>query len=69
MATLSSIGELLGLSPVIPVVTLEEVAIAPDLARALARGGVRVIDAAALAAIEAIGVYAGLRQHLLRYAA
>jgi len=49
----------LKLSPVMPVVTIDDAAIAPDLARALVRGGLRVIEVtlrtpAALRAIEAI---------------
>jgi 2-dehydro-3-deoxyphosphogluconate aldolase/(4S)-4-hydroxy-2-oxoglutarate aldolase len=53
------IEEFLRLSPVMPVVTLEDAAIAADLARALVRGGLRVIEVtlrtpAALHAIEAI---------------
>jgi len=55
----TAIEEFLRLSPVMPVVTIEEAALAPELARALVRGGIRVIEvtlrtAAALAAIEAI---------------
>jgi 2-dehydro-3-deoxyphosphogluconate aldolase/(4S)-4-hydroxy-2-oxoglutarate aldolase len=50
---------LLRLAPVMPVVTIEDPGLAPDLARALVRGGIRVIEvtlrtAAALRAIEAI---------------
>lgn len=49
----------LRLSPVMPVVTIEDAALAVDLARALVRGGIRVIEvtlrtAAALEAIEKI---------------
>jgi 2-dehydro-3-deoxyphosphogluconate aldolase/(4S)-4-hydroxy-2-oxoglutarate aldolase len=49
----------LRLSPVMPVVTIEDAAMAVDLARALVRGGLRVIEvtlrtAAALQAIENI---------------
>jgi 2-dehydro-3-deoxyphosphogluconate aldolase/(4S)-4-hydroxy-2-oxoglutarate aldolase len=49
----------LRLSPVMPVVTIEDASIAPDLARAFVRGGIRVIEVtlrtpAALRAIEAI---------------
>lgn len=59
MNTRTSIAEILQLSPVMPVVTIEEAATAPDLARALLTGGIRVIEVtlrtrAALAAIEAI---------------
>jgi 2-dehydro-3-deoxyphosphogluconate aldolase / (4S)-4-hydroxy-2-oxoglutarate aldolase len=55
----SSIAEILQLSPVVPVVTIEDAASAPDLARALVRGGIKVIEVTlrtsqALAAIEAI---------------
>ena len=47
------------LSPVMPVVTIEDAALAVDLARALVRGGIRVIEVtlrttAALEAIEKI---------------
>lgn len=47
------------LSPVMPVVVIEDAQIAPDLARAFLRGGIRVIEVtlrtpAALRAIEAI---------------
>ena len=50
---------ILGLSPVMPVVVIEEAEGAPELARAFVRGGLRVVEitlrtAAALAAIEAI---------------
>jgi 2-dehydro-3-deoxyphosphogluconate aldolase / (4S)-4-hydroxy-2-oxoglutarate aldolase len=56
---MKGIEEILRLSPVMPVVTIEDAGIAADLARALVRGGIRVIEvtlrtAAALAAIEAI---------------
>ena len=49
----------LRLSPVMPVVTIDDASTAPELARALARGGIRVIEVtlrtpAALSAIEAI---------------
>src|SRR4030095_15501457 len=59
MNTNASIAEILQLSPVMPVVTIEDASNAPDLARALARGGIRVIELTlrtpqALAAIEAI---------------
>jgi 2-dehydro-3-deoxyphosphogluconate aldolase / (4S)-4-hydroxy-2-oxoglutarate aldolase len=55
----SAMQELLERSPVLPVVTIEEAAIAPLLARALVRGGIRIMEVtlrtpAALAAIEAI---------------
>lgn len=55
----AEIERILRLSPVMPVVIIEEAALAPDLARAFVRGGVRVVEItlrtpAALAAIEAI---------------
>src|SRR5882724_2110134 len=53
------IEEFLRLSPVMPVVVIEDARIAVDLARALVRGGIRVIEVtlrtpAALRAIETI---------------
>ena len=59
MNTKASIAEILQLSPVMPVVTIEDVATAADLARALVSGGIRVIEVTlrtsqALRAIEAI---------------
>jgi len=53
------IAEILRLSPVMPVVTIEDASAGPDLARALVRGGIRVIEvtlrtAQAMQAIEAI---------------
>jgi 2-dehydro-3-deoxyphosphogluconate aldolase / (4S)-4-hydroxy-2-oxoglutarate aldolase len=59
MTKKARIEDFLRLSPVMPVVTIEDAAIAPDLARAYVRGGIRVIEvtlrtAAALSAIEAI---------------
>src|SRR3982074_3297276 len=59
MKQVAGIEDFLRLSPVMPVVTIEDAAIAPDLARALVRGGIRVIEVtlrtpAALRAIEAI---------------
>jgi len=53
------IERILKLSPVMPVVVIDDAELAPDLARALVRGGIRVVEvtlrtAAALAAIEAI---------------
>jgi 2-dehydro-3-deoxyphosphogluconate aldolase / (4S)-4-hydroxy-2-oxoglutarate aldolase len=59
MNTNASIAEILQLSPVMPVVTIDDAATAPDLARALMRGGIRIIEVTlrtpqALAAIEAI---------------
>ena len=53
------IDQLLRLSPVMPVVTLQEPSLAADLARALVRGGIRVIEVtlrtpAGLKAIERI---------------
>ena len=55
----TGIEDYLRLSPVMPVVTIEDATIAADLARALVRGGIRVIEVtlrtpAALKAIEAI---------------
>lgn len=55
----ADIERILRLSPVMPVVTIEETDIAPELARAFVRGGVRVIEvtlrtSAALRAIEVI---------------
>jgi 2-dehydro-3-deoxyphosphogluconate aldolase/(4S)-4-hydroxy-2-oxoglutarate aldolase len=59
MNTHASIAEILQLSPVMPVVTIEDAGTAPDLARALVRGGIRVIEVTlrtsqALRAIKAI---------------
>lgn len=59
MNTQLPIAEILRLSPVMPVVTIEEASAGPDLARALVRGGIRVIEVTlrtsqALRAIEAI---------------
>jgi 2-dehydro-3-deoxyphosphogluconate aldolase / (4S)-4-hydroxy-2-oxoglutarate aldolase len=59
MSPSAEIERILRLSPVMPVVTIEEAALAPGLARALVRGGIRLIEItlrtpAALAAIEAI---------------
>jgi 2-dehydro-3-deoxyphosphogluconate aldolase/(4S)-4-hydroxy-2-oxoglutarate aldolase len=53
------IEQFLRLSPVMPVVTIDDAQIAPDLARAYLRGGIRVVEVtlrtpAALRAIEAI---------------
>jgi 2-dehydro-3-deoxyphosphogluconate aldolase / (4S)-4-hydroxy-2-oxoglutarate aldolase len=53
------VERVLRLSPVMPVVTLHDAAVAADLARALVRGGIRVIEVtlrtpAALQAIECI---------------
>ncbi|MGH8295581.1 MAG: bifunctional 4-hydroxy-2-oxoglutarate aldolase/2-dehydro-3-deoxy-phosphogluconate aldolase [Steroidobacteraceae bacterium] len=55
----AEIERILRLSPVMPVVVIEEAELAPDLARAFVRGGLRVVEitlrtSAALAAIEAI---------------
>ena len=55
----ADIEPMLRLSPVMPVVVIEDPAVAPDLARALLRGGLRVIEvtlrtAGALRALEAI---------------
>lgn len=54
-----SIEEILKLSPVMPVVTIEDATLAGDLARALVRGGIQTIEVtlrtpAALRAIEVI---------------
>lgn len=59
MNTRAPIAEILRLSPVMPVVTIEDAATAPDLARALVRGGIRTIEVTlrtpqALRAIESI---------------
>ncbi|MFI4884518.1 MAG: bifunctional 4-hydroxy-2-oxoglutarate aldolase/2-dehydro-3-deoxy-phosphogluconate aldolase [Steroidobacterales bacterium] len=59
MAPSTEIERILRLSPVMPVVIIEEAGLAPDLARAFVRGGIRVVEItlrtpAALAAIEAI---------------
>jgi 2-dehydro-3-deoxyphosphogluconate aldolase / (4S)-4-hydroxy-2-oxoglutarate aldolase len=55
----AEIERILRLSPVMPVVIIEEAEIAPELARAFVRGGIRVVEItlrtpAALPAIEAI---------------
>ena len=55
----AGIEHFLKLSPVMPVVVIEDAQLAPDLARAFVRGGIRVIEVtlrtpAALRAIEAI---------------
>jgi 2-dehydro-3-deoxyphosphogluconate aldolase/(4S)-4-hydroxy-2-oxoglutarate aldolase len=55
----TEIERILRLSPVMPVVIIEQAAIAPDLARAFVRGGIGVVEItlrtqAALPAIEAI---------------
>lgn len=55
----AEIERILRLSPVLPVVIIEDAALAPDLARAFIRGGIRVVEItlrtpAALAAIEAV---------------
>jgi len=59
MNTKAPIAEILQLSPVMPVVTIEDASTAADLARALVRGGIRVIEVTlrtsqAMRAIEAI---------------
>jgi 2-dehydro-3-deoxyphosphogluconate aldolase/(4S)-4-hydroxy-2-oxoglutarate aldolase len=59
MNTTASIAEILRLSPVMPVVTIEDAATAAELARALVRGGIKVIEVTlrtpqALRAIEII---------------
>ncbi len=55
----ASIESILRLSPVIPVVTIDDASLAADLARALVKGGIRVVEVtlrtgAALRAIENI---------------
>jgi len=55
----AAIEKYLRLSPVMPVVTIADAALAPDLARALVRGGIHVIEVTlrtpvALRAMEAI---------------
>jgi len=55
----AEIERILRLSPVMPVVVIEDAAIAPELARAFVQGGIRVVEItlrtpAALASIEAI---------------
>jgi 2-dehydro-3-deoxyphosphogluconate aldolase/(4S)-4-hydroxy-2-oxoglutarate aldolase len=55
----TGIEHFLRLSPVMPVVVIEDAELAPDLARAYLRGGIRVVEVtlrtpAALRAIEAI---------------
>lgn len=52
-------SELLGLSPVLPVVVLDDADVAPGIARALLEGGIRAVELtlrtpAALAAIEKV---------------
>src|ERR1700691_6079787 len=59
MSPSAEIERILRLSPVMPVVVVEEAEIAPELARAFVRGGIRVVEItlrtpAALAAIQAI---------------
>src|SRR5882757_1962360 len=59
MKPVAGIEDFLKLSPVMPVVTIEDATLAADLARALVRGGIRVIEVtlrtpAALRAIETI---------------
>jgi 2-dehydro-3-deoxyphosphogluconate aldolase / (4S)-4-hydroxy-2-oxoglutarate aldolase len=59
MNTTASIAEILRLSPVMPVVTIEDAGTAAELARALVRGGIKVIEVTlrtsqALQAIEMI---------------
>ena len=59
MAPSAEIERILRLSPVMPVVIIEEAKVAPELARAFVRGGIRVVEItlrtpAALAAVEAI---------------
>ncbi len=59
MQARADIERILNLSPVMPVVVIEDAATAPELARAFVRGGIRVVEitlrtAAALRAMEAI---------------
>src|SRR5512146_642090 len=59
MNTSLPLADILRLSPVMPVVTFEDASSGPDLARALVRGGIRVIEVTlrtsqALRAIELI---------------
>ncbi|HUA24772.1 MAG TPA: bifunctional 4-hydroxy-2-oxoglutarate aldolase/2-dehydro-3-deoxy-phosphogluconate aldolase [Steroidobacteraceae bacterium] len=59
MSPSAEIERILKLSPVMPVVVLEDAELAPELARAFVRGGIRVVEItlrtrAALAAIEAV---------------
>lgn len=59
MKTRLTLADILRLSPVMPVVTIEDATAAPDLARALLRGGIRTIEVTlrtrhALRAIELI---------------
>ena len=59
MSPNAEIERILRLSPVMPVVVIDDAALAPELARALVRGGIRVVEVtlrtpAALAAIAAI---------------
>jgi 2-dehydro-3-deoxyphosphogluconate aldolase/(4S)-4-hydroxy-2-oxoglutarate aldolase len=59
MSLSAEIERILRLSPVMPVVVVEDAQLAPELGRALVRGGLRVVEItlrtpAALAAIEAI---------------
>lgn len=61
MSPRAEIERILRLSPVMPVVVIEEAEIAPELARAFVRGGIRVVEItlrtpAALRAIEAIAL-------------
>lgn len=55
----AQVERILRLSPVMPVVVIEEAEVAPELARAFVRGGIRVVEItlrtpAALAAIQSI---------------
>lgn len=59
MPSSAEIERILRLSPVMPVVVIEDAKLGPDLARAFVSGGIRVVEItlrtpAALAAIEAI---------------
>ncbi len=59
MTTLTTIDELLNATPVMPIVTIADAGLGPELAQALARGGIGAIEVtmrtpAALAAMQAI---------------
>ncbi|HVC30512.1 MAG TPA: bifunctional 4-hydroxy-2-oxoglutarate aldolase/2-dehydro-3-deoxy-phosphogluconate aldolase [Steroidobacteraceae bacterium] len=59
MSPSAEIERILRLSPVMPVVVIEQAELAPELARAFVRGGIRVVEItlrtpAALTAIEAV---------------
>ena len=44
MNSTAAIAEILRLSPVMPVVVIEDASAGPDLAHALVNGGIRVIE-------------------------